>query len=144
MCVFGSRCVVWDVSLLARSAVFAMADDKSLSDTRQLLLQAIERMDAVAPSASSSSEKNAPTAYPYRPITRQVNFHDVGNRRRLSLSLNTVRNRDVQQEEQPGPSRPSQLLQGRSVTLCFTPQSDLKPRNHGAWICGRGALFVCV
>ena len=85
-----------------------MAEDNNLNETRQLLLQAMQRMEAIS-GQTLSSERSAP--YPYRPITRQVNIRDVGNRRRLCLSLNKdVQNRprtqgqDPVQGEQPGPS----------------------------------------
>ena len=122
-----------------------MADD--LSETRQLLRQAMERMEAIAPSASHS---RAP--YPYRPITRQVNVQDVGNRRRLSLSLNRVGNRDLQEDDQqPGPSRfpqlqpsstsePHRAREERRALFAGKRPKAKRPRRMETW----KRCFVCL
>ena len=50
-------------------------------------------LSAAADQRRSSAEASATNnrAYPYRPIIRDVNFHDRGGQRRLSLSFNDVR-----------------------------------------------------
>ena len=136
-----------------------MADEKSLNETRQLLMQAVERINELEnsrtptppPRSSSGGETSAvgcPT-YPYRPITREVQVHDTRNRRRISLSLNhstsprcgRADEQDLSRHSQPGPSQSSnRFLPGSSSSRRPFQLQSAKQERHSLFRSSTGFI----